>query len=74
MSDAEPERSVAATVNARVILIAGDRLARLIVQYGAGVHTRHPYRLAGTDRHGPRTAVRVAVHRAGFRGSELAVH
>jgi restriction endonuclease Mrr len=34
--DAEPERSVAATINARLILIDGDRLARLMIQYGVG--------------------------------------
>jgi restriction system protein len=39
----------AATINARVILIDGDRLARLMIQYGVGVQTRHTYRLVEID-------------------------
>lgn len=39
----------AATINARVILIDGDRLARLMIQYSVGVQTRHTYRLVEVD-------------------------
>ena len=39
----------AATINARVILIDGDRLARLMIQYGVGVQTKHTYRVAEVD-------------------------
>ncbi|WP_306001435.1 restriction endonuclease [Blastococcus carthaginiensis] len=39
----------AATINARVILIDGERLARLMIQYGVGVQTRHTYRLVELD-------------------------
>jgi restriction system protein len=47
VSDAEPERSVAG--NAGVILIDGDRLARLVIQYGVGVQTRRTHRLVEMD-------------------------
>nr|WP_245817484.1 restriction endonuclease [Geodermatophilus saharensis] len=39
----------AATINARVILIDGERLARLMIQYGVGVQTRHTYHLVELD-------------------------
>ena len=37
------------TIPTRVILIDGDRLARLMIQYGVGVQTRHTYRLVEVD-------------------------
>ena len=39
----------AATINARVILIDGDRLARLMIQYAVGVQTKHTYRVVEVD-------------------------
>ncbi|MBY3553711.1 restriction endonuclease [Modestobacter lapidis] len=37
------------SIQTRVILIDGDRLARLMIQYGVGVQTRHTYRLVEVD-------------------------
>jgi restriction system protein len=37
------------SINARVILIDGDRLARLMIRYGVGVQTKHMYRLVEID-------------------------
>ncbi|TKJ30152.1 restriction endonuclease [Blastococcus sp. CCUG 61487] len=36
-------------INARVILIDGERLARLMIRYGVGVQTKHTYRLVEID-------------------------
>jgi restriction system protein len=36
-------------INSRVILIDGDRLARLMIRYGVGVQTRHTYRVVELD-------------------------
>lgn len=50
-----PRRSSTPTISARVILINGDRLvngdrlARLMIQYGVGVQTQHTYRLVEVD-------------------------
>lgn len=37
------------TIPTRVILVDGDRLARLMIQYGVGVQTKHTYRLVEVD-------------------------
>jgi restriction system protein len=39
----------AASINSRVILIDGERLARLMIQYGVGVQTLHEYRAIRVD-------------------------
>ena len=39
----------AATISSRVILIDGERLARLMIQYGVGVQTVHEYRAVRLD-------------------------
>jgi restriction system protein len=39
----------AGSINSRVILIDGDRLARLMIQYGVGVQTVHEYRAIRLD-------------------------
>jgi restriction system protein len=36
-------------INSRVILIDGERLARLMIRYGVGVQTRHTYRVVELD-------------------------